>query len=99
MKMTFSQRLVGATLFTSAVAAAKYDQYILAPSSRVVHPQRVHQVNGTVQDAESVLGEDVGRAIFQGPSAVTYDFGKVQRQHADEPAIAKLTTYRTSLVS
>lgn len=59
-------------------AAAKYDQYILAPSSRTIYPVSVYQgkVNGTVTGAESIAGEATGSAIFTDVSAVTYDFGK-----------------------
>ena len=61
-------------LFTSA---AKYEQYILAPSSRTLHPVSVYQVNGSVSNADSLTGDFSGNAVFQGQSAVTYDFGKV----------------------
>lgn len=68
--------LASASLISTA--AAKYDQYILAPSSRTIHPVAVYQgkVNGTVTNAESIAGEAVGSAVFTDVSAVTYDFGK-----------------------
>lgn len=59
------------------VSAARYEQYILAPSSRTLYPVSVYQVNGSVSNAESLIGDSSGNAVFQGPSAVTYDFGKV----------------------
>lgn len=64
--------LLSATLTT----AAKYSEYILAPSSRTLHPASVYKVNGTVDGAETLTGDDEGNATFSGPSAVTYDFGK-----------------------
>ena len=58
--------------------AAKYEEYILAPDSRTLHPVSVHKVNGSVSGAESLAGDSTGSATFQGQSAaVTYDFGKV----------------------
>lgn len=56
--------------------AAKYEEYILAPSSRTLHPVSVYQVNGTVSGADSMLGPSVGSTAFEGISSVTYDFGK-----------------------
>jgi hypothetical protein len=37
----------------------------------------VYQVNGSVSNADSLTGDTSGNAVFQGQSAVTYDFGKV----------------------
>lgn len=73
---------IGALLLaTLTFAASPYDQYILAPSSRILHPVSVYQINGTVTDAGSLLANSTnpnatGRAIFLNPSSVTYDFGK-----------------------
>ncbi|THX36416.1 bacterial alpha-L-rhamnosidase domain-containing protein [Aureobasidium pullulans] len=60
-----------------AAAASKYDEYILAPSSRTLHPKAVYQdkVNGTITGASSLAGDSKGSAVFSGISAVTYDFG------------------------
>ncbi|KAK4493955.1 hypothetical protein PRZ48_015141 [Zasmidium cellare] len=69
---TASALLLSATLTT----AAKYSEYILAPSSRTLHPVSVYKVNGTVDGAESLTGDEEGSATFQGPSSVTYDFSK-----------------------
>lgn len=74
-------KVLGAALFAAGAAAvAKYDEYILAPSSRTLHPRSIYQVNGTVDNAESVLtgssaGNSSNGAIFRGESAVAYDFG------------------------
>lgn len=60
-----------------AAAVSKYDEYILAPKSRTIHPVAVYQdkVNGTIVGASSLASDSPGSAIFQGVSAVTYDFG------------------------
>jgi hypothetical protein len=72
-------------LLPALVCAAQYEEYILAPASRTLHPVSVHKVNGSVSGAESLIGESTGSATFQGQSAaVTYDFGKVHSyQHED----------------
>jgi hypothetical protein len=60
-----------------AAAVSKYDEYILAPKSRTIHPVAVYQdkINGTIIGASSLASESPGSAVFQGISAVTYDFG------------------------
>ena len=75
--MSVTSKLVGALLLATIVSAAQYEQYILAPKSRTLHPASVHKVNGSVSNAESLTSDSLGNAIFQGPSAVTYDFGIV----------------------
>lgn len=62
----------------SHVSAAKYDQYILAPSSRTLHPVSVYKdiINGTVTGASTIAGDVPGSAVFQGAAGVTYDFEK-----------------------
>lgn len=95
--MLFNTAAVGALLFSSLTAAAKYDQYILAPSSRTLHPATVHNVNGSVNGADSLTGDSTGSAIFQGESAVTYDFGKVcERVRAAAPQTTN-SAHRTLL--
>lgn len=73
-------KTLGAALFASVAAAASpYSEYILAPSSRTLHPVSVHKVNGTVTGAETLLvgsNNATGSATFSGLSSVTYDFGK-----------------------
>lgn len=71
-----SFRPLGILLSASLATAAKYEEYILAPSTRTLHPVSVHKVNGTVDRAESLTGDGEGSATFQGPSAVTFDFSK-----------------------
>jgi hypothetical protein len=71
--MVLSKHLNAAVLL-AGVAAAQYEQYILSPRSRRLHPVSVHQVNGTVQDADSITGDSSGGAVFDGVAAVTYDF-------------------------
>lgn len=58
------------------VAAIPYHEYILAPASRTVYPAAVYRVNGTVTGAETLLGGPDGCAVFEGLSAVTFDYGK-----------------------
>jgi hypothetical protein len=70
-------RVATTFLFALTAQAAKYEQYILAPSSRTLYPASVYQVNGSVTDSSSLTGESSGTATFQDVSAVTYDFGKV----------------------
>ena len=76
--MVLTLQLLAALLLTTIARAAQYEQYILAPTSRILHPASVYQVNGSVMNAGSLTGDSTGNAIFQGPSAVTYDFGKVR---------------------
>ncbi|GME47657.1 Alpha-L-rhamnosidase [Neofusicoccum parvum] len=64
-----------ASLATSALAIP-YEEYILAPSSRTLHPVSVWKVNGTVDGAESVTGDALGSATFTDASAVTFDYEK-----------------------
>jgi hypothetical protein len=63
-------------LFFSFTRAIPYDQYILAPSSRTLHPISVYKVNGTVTGAESVTEGNSGSVVFQDDSAVTYVYAK-----------------------
>lgn len=58
------------------VHAARFEQYILAPSSRTLQPRSIHAVNGTVVDADSLLESSSGArgATFVGNSSVTYDY-------------------------
>ncbi|GAB7362002.1 hypothetical protein MBLNU230_g2038t1 [Neophaeotheca triangularis] len=68
-------RILGTFLLPAlTLAQAKYEEYILAPSSRTLYPRSVYNVNGTVDGADSLTG-DSGSATFKGESAVTFDFG------------------------
>lgn len=64
------------SIFLHPIQAIPYDEYILAPSSRTLRPVSVFKVNGTVTGAESVTGESSGSLIFQGDSAVTFDYAR-----------------------
>lgn len=66
----------GMLLVAGLTTAAQYEQYILAPDSRTLNPASVYKVNGTVNNAESLIGGSDGNAVFDGPSSVTLDFGK-----------------------
>lgn len=58
------------------IAAIPYSEYILAPSTRTLHPVSVYKVNGTVTNAESLTGDDIGSATFYPNSSVTFDYSK-----------------------
>lgn len=64
----------GLLMLSSAAAAAKYEEYILAPRSRTLYPVKVHEFNGTISGTDSLTGSSGGEAVFDGVSAVTYDF-------------------------
>jgi hypothetical protein len=70
-----SQIITAASLLSGLAAAAKYEEYILAPRSRTLHPAKVHGYNGSISGTESLIGDAGGQAVFDGVSAVTYDFG------------------------
>ncbi|KAF2208087.1 glycoside hydrolase family 78 protein [Cercospora zeae-maydis SCOH1-5] len=63
------------TVCFAGLATALYDEYILAPKSRTIIPTSVYQVNGTVDNANSLLVGGQGSAAFTDDSTVTYDFG------------------------
>lgn len=64
------------TIVQALAVLAKYDQYILAPSSRTIYPASVHTINGTVDNAGSICGSSPGSATFHDESSVAYDYGK-----------------------
>ena len=82
-----------------------YSEYILAPTSRIIRPTNVYQLNGTVSNAHALVGKQHGTARFHGVSAVTYDFGKnvagvvslVARSSSSRDAIIWLTYSESSL--
>jgi hypothetical protein len=71
--MKFLSVLSAATLLAPAIAIP-YDEYILAPRSRTLHPASVHNTNGSVSDPESLTSSN-GSAVFDGNAATSYDFG------------------------
>lgn len=70
-----SSLFLNALLLVGA-AATRYEQYILAPNSRDLFPASVYEVNGTVQNADSLCQPSGGAATFEGWSSVAYDYGK-----------------------
>lgn len=62
-----------AALATTSVAIP-YDEYILAPRSRTLHPVSVHTTNGSVSNPESLTSAN-GSSTFDGDAATSYDFG------------------------
>ncbi|KAL6151578.1 hypothetical protein ACJQWK_10384 [Exserohilum turcicum] len=70
----------------AAATAIPYEEYILAPKSRVLHPVSVHSSNGSVTDPASLTtahangsggssSSSSGSSIFTGAAATAYDFG------------------------
>ncbi|KAF2194219.1 glycoside hydrolase family 78 protein [Zopfia rhizophila CBS 207.26] len=54
----------------------QYQDYVLAPASRTLHPVSVYKVNGTVSGAQSLVMGSLGSAVFHNKSALTLDYGK-----------------------
>ncbi|KAJ4349244.1 hypothetical protein N0V95_004733 [Ascochyta clinopodiicola] len=71
--MKFSSVLSTAALVASSTAIP-YDEYILAPRSRTLHPVSVHNTNGSVSSPESLTHSN-GSSVFDGDAATSYDFG------------------------
>lgn len=74
--MTALLYAAGAVLLAGLSTAAQYEEYILAPSSRTILPVSIYKVNGTVDNADNILGDAAGSATFTDPSSVTLDFEK-----------------------
>jgi hypothetical protein len=74
--MRFSSA-VSILAYASASLAIPYDQYILAPKSRTLHPVSVHSSNGSVTTPEHLTTSSLSNSttIFQDDSAAAYDFG------------------------
>jgi hypothetical protein len=70
-------KLLSLLVFASVSLAIPYEQYILAPKSRTLHPASVHSSNGSVISPESLTAgsSSNGTATFQGESATAFDFG------------------------
>jgi hypothetical protein len=58
-------------------ASIPYDQYILAPKSRTLHPVSVHSANGSVTTPEHLTTRfsENTTTVFAGEAAAAYDFG------------------------
>jgi len=65
-------------LLSLAAAATPFDDYILAPSSRLLFPVSVYNTSGTVTDQGTVLNgaTDGSLTLTDEGSSVSYDFGK-----------------------
>ncbi|KAI1360083.1 alpha-L-rhamnosidase [Xylaria arbuscula] len=70
-------------LLTSAAADIPYQEYILAPTTRILSPVSIYQTGGDVQNAAALLNSNElgvqcnGSTTFSGNgSYVTLDFGK-----------------------
>lgn len=74
---TMLAAIVALLVFVGLVTSATpYDDYILAPSSRTVHPASIHRVNGSVSNAQSLVTSTNGSAILRDNSSITLDYGK-----------------------
>ncbi|KAH9921974.1 uncharacterized protein BXZ73DRAFT_104232 [Epithele typhae] len=75
-----SMRSLLCVLASVAVAAAvPYQEYILAPPSRTVHPVSVHSHHGSLSSSNTLVGGPSSKTsiILNGfNSSITYDFGK-----------------------
>lgn len=61
---------------TAASSSIPYSQYILAPSSRTLHPISVHSPHGTVTNPEGLTTSSTSNiTTFPASSSTTYDFG------------------------
>jgi len=81
--------------FAYTVAAVPFEEYILAPSSRALHPVSIHATNGTVNGAESIAGDGIGSATFEPYSAVAFDFGTLV-SFLDHEVVLMLLQAKTS---
>jgi hypothetical protein len=104
LKMPFPQLTSAVLLLCGVATAAKYEEYILAPRSRTLYPANVHGFNGSITGTDSLIGSAGGEAVFDGISAVTYDFGKniaglvsLQIGDVDEDQFIGLTYTESSL--
>jgi hypothetical protein len=102
--MSISQLTSTVLLLSGLATAAKYEEYILAPRSRTLYPEKVHGFNGSISGTDSLIGSAGGEAVFDGISAVTYDFGKniaglvsLQIGDVDEDQFIGLTYSESSL--
>lgn len=77
-------KLLPLALLSVATSAARYEEYILAPSSRTVYPASIHRVNGTVTNAQALIptadssssSSTNATTLIHGNSSVTLDYGK-----------------------
>jgi hypothetical protein len=68
-------RVFATALFLAVAAAIRYDQYILTPSSRSLHPIAVFHANGYTIGSQSLANDSPGSCTFNNVSSVTYDYG------------------------
>jgi hypothetical protein len=73
--LTFSA-LAELALLATVCTAIPYEEYILAPATRDLVPEKVYHVNGSVTKPNALTNAKGGKAIFNGVSSVTYDFGR-----------------------
>jgi len=70
-------KLLTYLLFASTSLAIPYEQYILAPKSRTLHPITVHNSNGSVSNPEGLTTTSSSNdtCTFEGEAATAFDFG------------------------
>ncbi|RHZ45704.1 putative alpha-L-rhamnosidase A [Aspergillus thermomutatus] len=63
-------------LLAAVCTALPYEEYILAPATRELVPDRVYHVNGSISNPSALTNGKGGRATFHSVSSITYDFGR-----------------------
>lgn len=74
--MTPSHLSLPFLLLATAASAHVYERCGNASTSSLLYPTSVVNVTGTVTNASSLLSNSSGHSILNGPSSVTYDFGR-----------------------
>jgi hypothetical protein len=75
--MKSSLLFLSSSLLAHTTLAIPYEQYILAPKSRTLHPISIHSSNGSVSAPEALLASSSTNitTTFMGEAATAYDFG------------------------
>jgi len=61
----------------SSCTAVKYSEYIYAPKSRTIYPETIYRSNGSISNAQNLVGAPSGgMTTFSNAASVTFDFGK-----------------------
>ncbi|KAI0312129.1 Six-hairpin glycosidase [Amylostereum chailletii] len=65
-----------ASLAWAAAPAGPWDDFNYSPESRTVYPTAIYRVNGTVENASNLAGNQGSATLLGNNSYVTLDFGK-----------------------
>ncbi|KAF7114478.1 hypothetical protein CNMCM5793_008782 [Aspergillus hiratsukae] len=76
MRLLTCSAFAEVALLAAVCTAIPYEEYILAPATRDLVPEKVHHVNGSVSNPYALTKAKGGKATFHGVSSVTYDFGR-----------------------